>query len=200
MPKFTESEKEEIRRSLLTKGKELFLKYGLAKTSIDDIVQACGIGKGSFYKFYSSKEELFYAIVKEEERVRDQALGSLFQAHPSSTELVRSFFETCFRMAEENPFLQHMFKEGEYERLLRKLPKHVVEESSRADDEKGRQAIEALMSSGVFREQDPELIVGILKAVLLLRLHKEKIGEELFPRVMDRLFTYVAEGLTKPTD
>jgi len=200
MPKFTESEKEEIRRSLLHKGKELFLKYGLAKTSIDDIVQACGIGKGSFYKFYSSKEELFYAIVKKEEQLRDQALGSLFQEQKSGTELVRSFFETCFRMADENPFLQHMFKEGEYERLVRKLPKHVVEESSREDDEKGKQAIEALMGSGVFREQDPELIVGILKAVLLLRLHKEKIGEELFPRVMDRLFTYVANGLTQPDE
>ncbi|HZG17815.1 MAG TPA: TetR/AcrR family transcriptional regulator [Candidatus Bathyarchaeia archaeon] len=200
MPKFTESEKEEIRRSLLHKGRELFLKYGLAKTSIDDIVQACGIGKGSFYKFYSSKEELFYAIVKKEEQVRDQALGALFQEQQSGTELVRSFFETCFRMADENPFLQHMFKEGEYERLVRKLPKHVVEESSREDNEKGKQAIEALMNSGVFREQDPELIVGILKAVLLLRLHKEKIGEALFPRVMDRLFTYVAVGLTQPKE
>jgi len=200
MPKFTESEKEEIRRTLLHKGKELFLKYGLAKTSIDDIVQACGIGKGSFYKFYSSKEELFYAIVKKEEQVRDQALGSLFQEQKSGTELVRSFFETCFRMADENPFLQHMLKEGEYERLVRKLPRHVVEESSREDDEKGKQAIEALMSLGVFREQDPDLIVGILKAVLLLRLHKEKIGEELFPRVMDRLFTYVAKGLTQPDE
>jgi len=54
MAKFTENEKEQIRQCLLTKGKELFIQYCLDKTSIDDLVQACGIAKCSFYKFFSS--------------------------------------------------------------------------------------------------------------------------------------------------
>lgn len=74
MPKFTEQEKEQVRQSLLIKGRELFIQYGLAKTSIDDVILACGIGKGTFYKFFASKEELYFEILKNEEEVRETVL------------------------------------------------------------------------------------------------------------------------------
>lgn len=32
---------------------------------------------------------------------------------------------------------------------------------------------------------------------MMLRLHEEEIGDELFPKVMDKLIDYVSEGLTK---
>ncbi|HLO13158.1 MAG TPA: TetR/AcrR family transcriptional regulator, partial [Pseudoneobacillus sp.] len=67
MPKFSENELRIVQQSIYEKGKQLFIELGLKKTSIDDIVQACDIGKGSFYKFYTSKEELFFEIMKKEE-------------------------------------------------------------------------------------------------------------------------------------
>ncbi|MED0673901.1 TetR/AcrR family transcriptional regulator [Aneurinibacillus aneurinilyticus] len=197
MPKFTEEEKEHIRQSLLVKGKELFVKYGLAKTSIDDIILACGIGKGTFYKFFPSKEELYYEILKNEEEVKKTVLNELFREKLSPKELLTSFFHTSFQLVEENPFLQRAFQDGEHERLARKLPKHIVEQFSKEYTERGIQAVNILIERGVLPKEEPEVIVGIMQAIMRMRLYKEKIGNDVFPKVMDRIIEYVAEGLTK---
>lgn len=47
---------EEKKNHLLSSGMDLMHLYGYAATSVDDIVKAAGIPKGSFYNFYKSKE------------------------------------------------------------------------------------------------------------------------------------------------
>ena len=64
MPKaWSEREKELIKKTLLSEGKKLFEKYGLQKTTVDEIVNAAQISKGSFYIFYQSKEELYFDVL-----------------------------------------------------------------------------------------------------------------------------------------
>src|SRR5258708_14469796 len=66
MPKaFSEQEKETLRAQFRAKGKRLFEKQGLKKTSVDELTEAVGISKGAFYLFYESKEELFLEILEE---------------------------------------------------------------------------------------------------------------------------------------
>ncbi|MTI84328.1 MAG: TetR/AcrR family transcriptional regulator [Firmicutes bacterium] len=196
MAKFTESEKDQIRQCLLTKGKELFIQYGLDKTSIDELVQACGIAKGSFYKFFSSKEELFYVILQNQEEITNRLLGGHLQKDLPPKELISSFLHLAYKLADENPLLQQWFQEGEAERILRKVPKHLINDSSEDNAKKGIAFVQALIQRGVFKEQDPEVINGVLHAILLLRLHKEELGEDLFPKIMDVIIDNIAEGLT----
>lgn len=197
MSRFTEKEREEIRRCLLTRGKELFVKYGLAKTSIDDLVQACGIGKGTFYKFFSSKEELFYVIINSQEEISNRLIGEHLCKDLPPKELISSFFHLAYQLADENPLLQQWFKDGENERITRKLPKHLINHSSQNHKEEGVTFVRALIQRGVLIEQDPEVLEGVLRAVLMLRLLKDRIGSDRFSRVMDLIIDYVAEGLTK---
>lgn len=197
MAKFTESEKVQIRQCLLTKGKELFIKYGLAKTSIDDLVQACGIAKGSFYKFFSSKEELFYIILNNQEEITNRLIGEQLRKNLPPKELISSFLHMAFQLADENPLLQQWFQDGEHERIIRKLPKHLIEGFSQDHTEKGILFVQTLIQGGVLREQDPEVINGVLHAIMLLRLHKEELGK-VFPQIVEVIIDYIAEGLTKP--
>ncbi len=37
---------------------------GMKKTSVDQLTKAVGIAKGSFYKFYESKEMPFFAVLE----------------------------------------------------------------------------------------------------------------------------------------
>ncbi|AGL02571.1 TetR/AcrR family transcriptional regulator [Desulfoscipio gibsoniae] len=198
MAKFTESEKEQIRQCLLTKGKELFTQYGLAKTSIDDLVQACGIAKGSFYKFFSSKEELFYIILQNQEEVTGRLIGGHLRQNLPPKELISSFLHMAFQLADENPLLHQWFQDGESERIKRKLPQHLVKDFARENAQKGITFVQTLIQRGVLREADPEVINGVLHAILLLRLHKEELGKDLFLKIMDVIIDYIAEGLTNP--
>lgn len=44
-------------------GMAAFSRHGYADVSVDDVCQAIGVAKGSFYRHFSSKEELFFAAV-----------------------------------------------------------------------------------------------------------------------------------------
>jgi len=58
--------KEEIRDSVLTVAQEIFTRYGFHKTTMDDIAKAMGKGKSSIYYYFSSKEDIFSAVVEKE--------------------------------------------------------------------------------------------------------------------------------------
>jgi TetR/AcrR family transcriptional repressor of nem operon len=42
----------------------LMYEKGYSRTSVEDVIKACGITKGSFYFHFSSKEELGYAVIE----------------------------------------------------------------------------------------------------------------------------------------
>lgn len=54
----------DVRVTLLSAATETFARFGYKKTSIDDIARRAGIGKGTVYLHFESKEELFGAVVR----------------------------------------------------------------------------------------------------------------------------------------
>ncbi|MCP4752911.1 MAG: TetR/AcrR family transcriptional regulator [Proteobacteria bacterium] len=48
---------KEIR--ILESAKEFFFRYGFKKTNVEEIAQAAGVGKGTIYNYFQSKEDLF---------------------------------------------------------------------------------------------------------------------------------------------
>lgn len=51
-----------MKAKLIEESLSLFEKRGFAETSIQDIVDACGVTKGSFYYYFKSKTELLFDI------------------------------------------------------------------------------------------------------------------------------------------
>ncbi|HDP80132.1 MAG TPA: MerR family transcriptional regulator [Spirochaetes bacterium] len=49
----------EKRNEIVSAATQLFLNKGLGETSIDDIVNRAGIGKGTFYKYFKDKDDVF---------------------------------------------------------------------------------------------------------------------------------------------
>ena len=61
---FTDYETEQLRKALLKETRHCAVTLGMKKTSVDQLTKAVGIAKGSFYKFYESKEMLFFAVLE----------------------------------------------------------------------------------------------------------------------------------------
>ena len=59
---FTDEEQKEIKENLFYAGIELIRELGVQRTTVDKLTKKCGIAKGSFYLFYSSKEEYLMAL------------------------------------------------------------------------------------------------------------------------------------------
>jgi TetR/AcrR family transcriptional repressor of nem operon len=55
---------ERTRRRIVGHATELIYSKGYSKTTIDDVIKAAGVTKGSFYFHFSSKEELGEAVIE----------------------------------------------------------------------------------------------------------------------------------------
>lgn len=54
------------RASIIDAAQKLFRQFGLAKTTMEDIARSIGKGKSSLYYYYSTKEDIFVAVVERE--------------------------------------------------------------------------------------------------------------------------------------
>lgn len=61
---FTTTQREDLRIRMLDAVFELIKKHGMTHASVEKITQAAGLGKSTFYNFFSSKEEFVTDIIE----------------------------------------------------------------------------------------------------------------------------------------
>ncbi|MDI6802615.1 MAG: TetR/AcrR family transcriptional regulator [Bacteroidota bacterium] len=66
MPENQEISQDLKKNQILAAAKQVFGRFGFAKTTLDDVANAVGMKKASLYYYYDSKEELFRDVVKSE--------------------------------------------------------------------------------------------------------------------------------------
>ncbi|MBO8163463.1 MAG: TetR/AcrR family transcriptional regulator [Brevibacillus sp.] len=195
---FSEREKKMIRRTLIEQGREFFAKRGLKKTSVSDLTRAAGIAQGSFYLFFSSKEELFFEIVEaEEEQIKERLLAEIPLASAISKRFFKRFLLTALEMVDNNPIIRQIYLENEYEALLRKLPPERIQAHISRDNDLLRPLIESWQQQGVMIEREAEVIGGVIRSFFTLALHKREIGEAVYEQTLDLLAELIAAGLIK---
>ena len=59
-----ESNKKKIREALFNEGLRLFSEKGLQQTTVNDIVQAVGIARGTFYNYFDDVNSLFESLIQ----------------------------------------------------------------------------------------------------------------------------------------
>ena len=62
---FTDEQNKQIRNDLIWEARRCGITIGMRKTSVEQLTEAVGISKGSFYKFFDSKELLFFAVLED---------------------------------------------------------------------------------------------------------------------------------------
>lgn len=56
----------EQKERILSAAKNLFSRFGLEKTTMEDIAKAAGKGKSSLYYYFKSKEEVYAEVIRKE--------------------------------------------------------------------------------------------------------------------------------------
>jgi len=79
-PKISDEAKEERKQILLNAALECFSQKGYYATSVDDIVAFSKLSKGSFYNYFTSKEEIFISLLEgQTERSLHRLKGELLK-------------------------------------------------------------------------------------------------------------------------
>ena len=191
---FTTEEKEIIRKKLHKVAKECLQRYGVKKTTVDQMAAMVDISKGSFYNFYSSKEMLFFKVLEEYQidvmnRLTEQ-LGTETKIDTNRlVQLLYDFYQD-FRYS----FMYTIFKNHEMELLVRKLPKEAITNHHLIDD----RMVKKIVSRINIRENvSVEIVSALFRTIAMTILHIEEIGEEQFDTTLKLVIQGIVEQITK---
>lgn len=135
-------------------------------------------------------------MLRKEEEVKNQIISEIMCESLPPKELLIRFFETSFKTIEQNPFLQSLYQRDEYDRIVKRLPKELLDNHAREDLDSSLKFVEFLQEIGV-TEDDPEVIIGLFRTTMLIPLHRQEIGEPAFSKMLKKMIECLSEGLTK---
>lgn len=176
MPKsYSEQEREYIRKRLKEEAAECLARYGVRRTTVDEIVKRVNIPKGTFYLFYKSKELLLFEVIQEQHEVINrrlyQAISDIADTELSADRLTDMIFE-FYKLTEEMQILRRLDVD-EVELLVRKLPRETVEAHLQDDTDTIEKMLTLLpVKKGV----DIKVISAAFHAIYYATLHKAEIG------------------------
>jgi AcrR family transcriptional regulator len=91
------SKDELIKASIIEAAKKLFQQYGLSKTTMEDIARSVGKGKSSLYYYFSTKEDIFEAVVIKEKQYIFREVENAVRSVMTAEEKLRAFALTIYR-------------------------------------------------------------------------------------------------------
>ena len=180
---FTDYETEQLRKALLKETRHCAATLGMKKTSVDQLTKAVGIAKGSFYKFYESKEMLFFAVLEgihaELYGVADHALSET-DGLPPSERAAEAVLAVCRRLSDTGDMV---FIEHDAKLLLQRLPDHIKNVHYHDGETHIRQLLE---NHDLMPKCGVSLAAAMVRGLILTVSHKEQIGG-LYPQVLETL-------------
>jgi AcrR family transcriptional regulator len=179
-------------------GRELFYSKGFKDTNVSDIAKMAGIGVGTFYNYYSSKEELFLEVfIKENEDLKKRLVESV-DLNDDPVIFVTKFLTQNITEMNSNLILREWYNRE----LFSKLERYFYEQD-------GLGSIDELMRSGrlelvkkwkiegkIRNDIDDDMICAIFDSIPYIDIHKFDIGIQYYPQIIYYITEFIMKGLT----
>ncbi|MBP3807391.1 MAG: TetR/AcrR family transcriptional regulator [Eubacterium sp.] len=180
---FTEEEREKLRISMLEQAIPLLEEYGLVHMSVDKITKKVGIGKSTFYNFFSSKEEyVSYALEYNRKKVLDE-LDKKFP--PGKKMKPAEVFQMWFTTLLSSNSIYKKFS-AEDERALYEADKARGKEVSLARETYVAERLMVHME-GVRANLDVALLANYIKLIVLAYENSYMFHDSAMERMQDEL-------------
>lgn len=137
------------KRRILDAATERFAHYGFKKTSIDEIAQAAGVGKGTVYLMAESKEDLFYQVVHRELQRWTAMIGEHIDPRVPADQLLMTCHAMGFQYLRDKPLVRDLLL-GNLEEVM-PLWADRLEDLRQVARRRNREILEIGVRQGVFR-------------------------------------------------
>ncbi len=87
--------KKNEKKGIITQvAQKIFSRYGLLKTTVDEIAKAARMGKASLYHYFKSKEDIFREVVEKENKLLTEKIQEAINKVDSPMEKIRMYIIT----------------------------------------------------------------------------------------------------------
>lgn len=180
---FSEDDRRELKNRMLEEGMTFLREYGMTHMSVEKIAEAAGIGKGTFYHFFPSKEEYVCELIAHQ-RAKYQAY--LAERLQERGRLTRQEAEEMFRLIIFSPDSAYQYlTQEDITRIRAKVPQAitpVLEEETAI--------LRELFShmEEVRAEPDYPVIANLLKIMALAAESRDQLHSAAYERTQEELF------------
>jgi AcrR family transcriptional regulator len=122
-----ERKKAESQRRILEAAKTIFFRDGFKDANLDEVADRAGVAKGTLYRYFENKAELYVAVLTRDGEQFEQKLKRAIDASLSAPDQIRRLGRFYLRHYVEHPDYFQIFWAVENQELIGPLPEAVVE-------------------------------------------------------------------------
>lgn len=195
-----EDKKRQTKKAILVAAVELFGTHGFEKTSIAQLAKAAGIGKGTVYSYFKTKQDLLLAFCEDELEYIHEQLNLRTNRNAPVLEQLMTVFMAEFEYVTRNPEFGRLYMQEMV------FPRRLLAEQHKDQENMFFDMIFPILRKGQERgEIRPELellhLCGHFFALYLLLLHAWYscfIDTEEAEEALKTLFSQALSGLQPP--
>jgi AcrR family transcriptional regulator len=102
------------RQRLLEAAEAVFAEHGYHDASVVKVTEAAGVGQGTFYLYFTSKQEVFDELVRDLNRRVRRAMKEASSQGKTRLEAELLGFRAYFRFTAEHPALYRIIRQAEF--------------------------------------------------------------------------------------
>ena len=160
-------DKEAKKNQIIHAAIHVFARHGVAKTKMVHIAEAAGIGKGTIYEYFRSKEEIFSTAFNTLFAEMEIRLGQIVHSHLTPREKLTQLIRTSvdFYGDEASEFaaiMMDFWAEG----IRTKNDEILHAINLKQIYQKFRRLISSIVKEGIFKKTDPTSFAAITMAAL----------------------------------
>lgn len=156
-----------------------------------------GIGVGTFYNYFPSKEKLFLEIYLEENVKLKKRIMESIDLDDDPLKVVKELMYLNISGMETNPILRQWYNKDVFNKIERLYREENGNSVVDFVYDSFAETIKKWQVEGKMRDDiDSELIMAIFSALVNIDTHKEEIGIKHFPHILNYLAEFVMKGLT----
>jgi len=163
-------EQEQRIDEILKAARKVFFSKGFMKTTMDEIAYEAAISKPTIYKFFSTKEDLYFSLIlplmqeclHEMEEVNLQLQLNMFN---SGEKLLRSVMNVFFKKYTENPDLfriGQLYQQAGMLWTIDKKTENSIKELARSVMDEMRSLFDSAVIRGLLRDIDRRMLTDII--------------------------------------
>ena len=186
------------RQQLYQSAKAMFSERGFKDTNISAITKAANMAVGTFYLYYSSKEQLFMEIfIDENTRMKRELLDKL-DLNESPKAIVLRMLKINQEGIQTNPILREWYTSDEFRKIEQAYREAHAIDSLNFLYDTFLSLVERWQAEGKMRSDiDSKMIMKVFEAVINVDTHKDELGMEYFPGLLDIMTDLILKGLTE---
>ncbi len=165
VPRRRAEKKAQSRRRILEAAREIFFRDGFMDANLDDMAQSAGVAKGTLYRYFDSKAELYVAVLAHNGKIFEQKLRESSSDEGSAAERIRRIGRFYFGHWIHNREYFQIFWAIENQGVIGELPAGVIEEVTKLWEQCVQvvaEIVDAGVEAGEFRPCDPWEVANIL--------------------------------------